>query len=80
MEKVSTTAGLAGSSLPVLPYDADAARWHAEQRARLVTAGRTPPFADGQVAAVAAVNGLTVVTRNTADVEGFDVDVTSWRR
>jgi len=66
-------------SIPILPYDARAAGWHAEERARLVAAGRTPPFADGQIAAVARVNGLTVVTANASDYAAFrDLEVVDW--
>lgn len=69
-----------GSTLPLLPYDANAAAWHAEERARLEKKGRTPPFADGMIAAVAAVNGLTLVTHNLADFDGFaSLTVVTWR-
>ncbi len=57
---------------PVLSYDAAAAEWHAQERARLQRLGRTPPFRDGQIAAVAAVNGLAVVTANMRDFEPFN--------
>ncbi len=57
--------------LPVLPYDREAALWHAEERARLASAGRTPSFVDGQIAAIAKVNHLTLVTRNRDDFVGF---------
>lgn len=43
----------------------------AEERARLSKTGLTPSFADGQIAAVAAVNDLTLVT-DVADFENFD--------
>src|SRR5439155_1283254 len=46
------------ASMPVLPYDDTAAAWHARERARLAARGRVPSFPDGQIAAVAAVNGL----------------------
>jgi tRNA(fMet)-specific endonuclease VapC len=59
-------------SLPVLPYDAEAAEWHAAERERLTRAGRTPPFVDGQIAAIAAVNHLKIVTLNTSHFEPFD--------
>ncbi len=62
---------------PVLPYDAKAAEWHARERVRLEAAGRTLPYADGQIAAVAVVNGLTLVTANVRDfrhVEGLRVE------
>jgi tRNA(fMet)-specific endonuclease VapC len=58
-------------SLPILPYDAGAAEWHAAERARLRRAGRSPSFVDGQIAAVAAVNDLTVVTLNVAHFRSF---------
>ncbi len=59
------------NALPILPYDAVAAEWHGEQRARLSKAGLTPPFADGQIAAVAAVNDLILVTDNLRDFEHY---------
>lgn len=58
-------------SLPVLPYDDEAAEWHAEERARLAGEGRTPPFVDGQIAAVAAIHRLAVVTLNPSDFRPF---------
>ena len=63
----------------VLPYDEAAADWHADERARLAQTGRTAPFADGQIAAVAAVNGLILVTANVADFEHFEwLTVENW--
>lgn len=67
-------------SIQVLPYDTRAAEWHAAERARLTGIGRTPPFADGQIAAIARTNDLIVVTYNVADYAGFrDVRVEDWR-
>lgn len=67
------------SVYPVLPYDAVAAEWHATQRARLVSVGKTPPYADGQIAAVAAVNRLVLVTANTSDFQHFEgLKVENW--
>ncbi|MBI5534281.1 MAG: type II toxin-antitoxin system VapC family toxin [Deltaproteobacteria bacterium] len=63
----------------VLPYDKSAAAWHARERARLERKGKTPPFTDGQLAAIAAVNDLVLVTRNVRDFSGFaGVRVESW--
>jgi tRNA(fMet)-specific endonuclease VapC len=62
---------LSRAELPVLPYAAEAAEWHARERARLAAAGRTAPFVDGQIAAIAHVNGLVLVTRNTSDFRHF---------
>lgn len=61
-----------GSGHPLLPYDAQAARWHAAERARLERNGRMPAFVDGQIAAIAATRNLTLVTRNRRDFECFD--------
>lgn len=57
--------------LPVLPYHSAATQWHAAERARLAVLGRTPPFVDGQIAAIAATNGLVLVTANTMDLQHF---------
>ena len=65
--------------LTVLPYDREAASWHAGERARLTSRGRMPSHVDGQIAAIAMVNDLTVVTRNTADFADFaDLRVENW--
>ena len=63
----------------ILPYEERAARWHARERARLEAMGRTPAFVDGQIAAVAKVNGLILVTRNTSDFKDFSsLEVQNW--
>ena len=59
-------------TIPILPYDTRAAQWHAGERARLMRLGQPPSFADGQIAAIAAVNDLILVTANTADFANFD--------
>lgn len=67
------------ANLPILPYDTAAAQWHARERARLGAKGRTAPFADGQIAAVAKVHELTVVTANVTDFEIYDdLAVENW--
>jgi tRNA(fMet)-specific endonuclease VapC len=58
-------------SFPILDYDRASAEWHARERARLATAGKTPPFIDGQIAAIAYVNDLALVTTNKRDFRGF---------
>jgi tRNA(fMet)-specific endonuclease VapC len=58
-------------TLPILPFDATASEWQARERARLSRIGRTPPYADTQIAAIAAVNGLVLVTRDARDFGEF---------
>ncbi len=66
-------------NMDILPYDEMAAEWHAEQRAKLGMHGRAPSFADGQIAAIARINGLILVTRNTVDFEHFDdITILNW--
>lgn len=73
--------GLLASGLRVLPYDSTAALWHGEQRASLEARGLKPAFADGQIAAIAATQGLVLVTRNTSDFEAFEgLEVLNWFR
>jgi tRNA(fMet)-specific endonuclease VapC len=68
-------------TLPILPFDAAAAEWQARERARLSRIGRTPSYADSQIAAIAAVNGLILVTRNDQDFVDFSgVVVENWFR
>jgi tRNA(fMet)-specific endonuclease VapC len=67
-------------SMAILDYDAAAAEWHATERARLAGLGLTPPFQDGQIAAIAFVNELTLVTFNDADFKRFEgLTVINWR-
>jgi len=65
------------AKLTALPYDSIAAEWHARERARLDTIGKPLPYADGQIAAIAFVHGLTLVTANVRDfrhVEGLRIE------
>lgn len=68
-------------AVPVLPYDDRVAHWFAKERARLRRRGKTPPYAGGQIAAIAAVNELTLVTANKNDFSAFDdLHVVDWMR
>jgi len=58
-------------SFPILPYDEAAAAWHGRERARLEALGRPAPFVDGQIAAIARVQGLVLVTTNLRDFARF---------
>jgi tRNA(fMet)-specific endonuclease VapC len=67
--------------LTILDYDDRAAAWHAAERARLAGIGLTPSFVDGQIAAIARVNGCTLVTANLGDFNHFrDLPLEDWRR
>jgi tRNA(fMet)-specific endonuclease VapC len=68
-------------SMPIFPYGQAAAEWHASERVRLAQSGKTPPFADGQISAIAKVNGLILVTLNPKDFTAFaEVKVEDWSR
>jgi tRNA(fMet)-specific endonuclease VapC len=58
-------------TLPILAYDERAAAWLAEERIRLEKSGKQTAVADGQIAAVAATNGIPVVTANVSDFAVF---------
>jgi tRNA(fMet)-specific endonuclease VapC len=67
------------TKLVILPYNAEAANWHAAERARLVGTGRTPSFVDGQIAAISVVNNLILVTNNVSDYADFqNLQLQNW--
>jgi tRNA(fMet)-specific endonuclease VapC len=68
-------------SFPILPYDEVAATWHAHERARLENLGRPAPYVDGQIASIAHVNGLVLVTVNAKDFARFrELEVENWSK
>jgi tRNA(fMet)-specific endonuclease VapC len=69
------------ATIPILPYDGRAAEWHAAERARLAALGQIPAFADGQIAAVAVVNGLSLITLNDSHFRVFEgLSLAAWAR
>lgn len=75
----SYLATLEENGLIILPYDQAAAEWFAIQRATMKSKGNTPAYADGEIAAIAAVNQLTLVTRNTPDFADFEgLELANW--
>lgn len=67
------------AKLLLLPYDTEAAKWHASERARLVKLGKTPSYVDGQIAAITVVNNLVLVTNNEADYADFQgIQIENW--
>lgn len=68
-------------SFSILPYDELAAAWHGHERARLEALGRPTPYVDGQIASVAHVNGLVIVTVNTKDFAHFrELEIENWSK
>lgn len=68
------------ASFPILAYDETAAAWHGAERARLERLGKTAPFVDGQIAAIAVVNELELVTNNVKDFRRFrGLRLDNWR-
>jgi tRNA(fMet)-specific endonuclease VapC len=55
----------------VLPFDQAAADWFAKERIRLQSLGKLCAYADGEIAAIAVSQNLTLVTRNTKDFVNF---------
>jgi len=65
--------------LKIYNYDTNAAHWHSKEYYRLVSQGKTPPKLDGQIAAIAKVNELILVTRNTKDFINYqDLTIENW--
>jgi tRNA(fMet)-specific endonuclease VapC len=67
------------AQIPIFGYDLDSAMWFARERARLTSIGKTPAYADGQIAAIARVNNLTLVTNNVSDYADYaDFKLENW--
>jgi tRNA(fMet)-specific endonuclease VapC len=65
----SYLAMLLANGLSILPYDQVAADWYAKERAN----------ADGEIAAIAVSQNLTLVTRNIKDFDSFqDLSLQNW--
>lgn len=58
-------------TIPILPHDQNAALWHAKERVRLFSLGCPSPFFDTQIASIAVVNQLILVTRKIHDFSSF---------
>jgi tRNA(fMet)-specific endonuclease VapC len=66
-------------TVPIIAYDNHAAWIHADIRTRLAELGRTPSFADGQIAAIALAEGMVLVTRNVKDFSDIPLlTVVNW--
>lgn len=70
---------LADDGFSILPFCQQSAEWLAKERVRLKKEGLIPSKYDSEIAAVAYVNQLTVVTRNVDDFAVFDgLRVENW--
>ncbi|MFN0207690.1 MAG: type II toxin-antitoxin system VapC family toxin [Planctomycetota bacterium] len=66
-------------SFPILAYESAAAEWHGLERARLEKIGKPAPYVDGQLASIAHVNRLILVTANMKDFSRFgELTVENW--
>lgn len=66
-------------TISVLEYDREAADWHGSERARLAARGLPPPYVDGQIAAIAYVRNLVLITFNRMDFERFQgIRIEDW--
>lgn len=71
--------GIVKPNVPILSYDEKAAEWFALERSRLTALGHPPSYADGQIAAIAQVNKLILVTRNSNDYQNFmNITIENW--
>ena len=70
---------LCDDGFSILPFCQKSAEWLAEERVRLQAKGIMPAKYDSEIAAVASVNQLVLVTRNTEDFMMFnDLLVENW--
>ncbi len=66
-------------ALPIIGFEERAARWQAEQRASLRQVGKSPSYADSQIAGIAVANDLVLVTRNVDDFADFErLQIENW--
>ena len=61
----------------ILPVDRMGAEWAAYYCAQAHRSGRVLDLGDALIAGTARAHDLSVATRNVADFEGLDVDVTN---
>jgi tRNA(fMet)-specific endonuclease VapC len=58
-------------SFPILPFDDAAAAWHGREIARRARSGSRVGVVDSQIAAIAVVGGLTLVTTSPQAYAGY---------
>jgi predicted nucleic acid-binding protein len=71
---------LVRSAFPMLAFDEAAATWAGREDARLAKQGITVSCEDLQIAAIAAVGGLTLVSADTAFRRFGDLTIVNWTK
>lgn len=71
---------LVRTSFPMLAFDEAAATWAGREDARLARRGITVSCEDLQIAAIAAVGGLTFVSADTAFRRFGDLTIVDWTK
>jgi predicted nucleic acid-binding protein len=71
---------LVRNSFPMLAYDETAATWAGREDARLARRGIVVSCEDLQIAAIAVVGGLTLVTADASFRHFADLAVVDWTR
>ena len=67
------------STITIFNYDLKQAQYHVQERAKLSKIGKTPAFADGQIASIAFTNNLILVTNNVRDFTDFNgLKIANW--
>ena len=67
------------NKLTIFSYNKEAAYWQSKEEARLKTIGKPSSFVDTQIAAIAQVNNLILVTRNINDFKNFStIKLENW--
>ena len=70
---------LSDDGFTILPFCQKSAEWLAKERVRLKAKGLTPSKYDSEIASVAYVNQLIIVTRNVDDYKMFEgLRVQNW--
>ena len=76
---LETGFGAITAAMRVISFDRDAARWVADENARLRKKGITSGTLDAQIVAIAATKGMVVVTRNVRDFGHYrGVQLETW--
>ena len=71
---------LVRTNFPIVPFDEEAASWAGREDARLAAKGIAVACEDVQIAAIAAVRGLTLVSADAAFSRFERLQLANWAR